>query len=269
MVGGAGEVHLEVGPLGLQPALHPGQHARCTAGGGVHQIVVFAQPHGDTVVKHHAVFVQHQAIAAFANFELGPGVAVHPVQQNAGVRALNVDLAQGGAVERADAVAHRQRFALHRRVQVFARLGVVPGALPLAHVLEERAAPASETLRILQPLVADKDGDVLAYAREVFGRFSPAALPANYAMLTGFSHIFGAAYGYAAGYYSYQWSEMLQADAFGRFRDGGILSREVGDQFRQQILSRGDTDDAAALVRTFLGRDPDVTALLTRLGIAA
>ncbi len=114
-----------------------------------------------------------------------------------------------------------------------------------------------------------KDGDVLAYAREVFGRFSPAALPANYAMLTGFSHIFGAAYGYAAGYYSYQWSEMLQADAFGRFRDGGILSREVGDQFRQQILSRGDTDDAAALVRTFLGRDPDVTALLTRLGIAA
>ena len=88
-------------------------------------------------------------------------------------------------------------------------------------------------------------------------------------MLASFSHLFGAAYGYAAGYYSYQWSEVLEADAFSRFREGGILSREVGDRFRRTILSRGDTDDPAALYRTFLGRDPDVSALLTRLGIAA
>ena len=112
-------------------------------------------------------------------------------------------------------------------------------------------------------------GDVMDYAREVFGRFSPVPLPSDYAMLASFSHLFGAAYGYAAGYYSYQWSEVLEADAFGRFREGGILSGEVGDRFRRTILARGDTDDPAVLYRTFLGRDPDVGALLTRLGIAA
>ncbi|MBX3189583.1 MAG: M3 family metallopeptidase [Labilithrix sp.] len=112
-------------------------------------------------------------------------------------------------------------------------------------------------------------GDAIAYARETFAKFSPAPLPTEYAMLASFSHLFGAAYGYAAGYYSYQWSEVLEADAFGRFREGGILSAEVGDRFRRTILARGDTDDPAALYRTFLGRDPDVSALLTRLGVAA
>lgn len=114
-----------------------------------------------------------------------------------------------------------------------------------------------------------KDGDVMAFARDVFGKFSPVPLPAEYAMLASFSHLFGSAYGYAAGYYSYQWSEVLEADAFTLFRDRGILSREAGDRFRREILARGDTQDPAVLYRTFLGRDPDVKALLTRLGVAA
>lgn len=114
-----------------------------------------------------------------------------------------------------------------------------------------------------------KDGDVMTFARDVFAKFSPTALPADYAMLAAFSHLFGSAYGYAAGYYSYQWSEVLEADAFGRFREAGILSREVGDAFKSTILARGDTEDPAALYRAFLGRDPDVAALLARLGVRA
>lgn len=113
-----------------------------------------------------------------------------------------------------------------------------------------------------------KDGDVMAFARDVFARFSPTELPAEYAMIASFTHLFGSAYGYAAGYYSYQWSEVLEADAFGQFRTSGILSREVGDRFRDQILARGDTEDPAELYRSFLGRGPSVEALLTRLGCA-
>lgn len=114
-----------------------------------------------------------------------------------------------------------------------------------------------------------KHGDVMRFARDVFAKFSPTRLPDDYAMLASFSHLFGSAYGYAAGYYSYQWSEVLEADAFGRFREAGILSRDVGDAFRRTILARGDTEDPAVLYRTFLGRDPDVSALLNRLGIGA
>jgi oligopeptidase A len=112
-------------------------------------------------------------------------------------------------------------------------------------------------------------GDVMAFARDTFAKFSPVPLPPEYAMLASFSHLFGSPYGYAAGYYSYQWSEVLEADAFSRFRQKGILSREVGEAFKREILSRGDTGDPAVLYRAFLGRDPDVEALLRRLGVAA
>jgi len=112
-------------------------------------------------------------------------------------------------------------------------------------------------------------GDVMKFARDVFAKFSPTTLPEDYAMIAAFSHLFGAAYGYAAGYYSYQWSEVLEADAFSRFKKEGILDRKAGDAFRKTILARGDTEDPAVLYRTFLGRDPDVQALLTRLGVAA
>ncbi len=110
-------------------------------------------------------------------------------------------------------------------------------------------------------------GDVLAYARDLLQAFSPARLPQHYGMIASFTHLFASPVGYGAGYYSYKWAEVLDADAFTMFQTSGIFSRDVGARFRENILSRGDSQDPAELYRTFMGRDPDPNALLERSGL--
>jgi len=114
----------------------------------------------------------------------------------------------------------------------------------------------------------DGKSDVLSYVRELLAKYSAAPLPPDYAMITGFTHLFASPVGYGAGYYSYKWAEVLDADAFTRFRKEGVFCEATGRDFREKVLARGDSEDPASLYRSFMGRDPDPNALLVRAGLA-
>ena len=83
----------------------------------------------------------------------------------------------------------------------------------------------------------------------------------------GFSHIFAG--GYAAGYYSYKWAEVLSADAFSKFEENGIFDQDTGQQFMKSVLEQGGTREPMALFVEFRGREPQIDALLRHSGIAA
>ena len=127
---------------------------------------------------------------------------------------------------------------------------------------------AAVDLALHQDYQPARDGDVMAYGREVLQAHSSTTLPEDYAMLAGFGHIFAHPVGYAAGYYSYKWAEVLDADAFTRFKKEGITNPEVGRAFRDAILSKGNSEEAEKLYQDFMGRGPELDPLLERAGLA-
>ncbi len=107
-----------------------------------------------------------------------------------------------------------------------------------------------------------RDGDVLAFVEERLRPLSPDSVFAENHILTSFTHLFSG--GYASGYFSYLWSEVLEADIFTRFKEEGILAREPGERLLHTILAQGDAVEPDELFREFMGRDPDPEALVAR-----
>lgn len=112
------------------------------------------------------------------------------------------------------------------------------------------------------------EADVETKARAAIARCLVPTEPPAPTVIKKFTHIFSDPVGYAAGYYSYKWAEVLDADAFTRFKREGIFSAKVGAEFVEKVLSRGNSAEAAELYRAFMGRDPDLNALLQRNGLA-
>ncbi|RAU18001.1 oligopeptidase A [Nitrincola tibetensis] len=100
---------------------------------------------------------------------------------------------------------------------------------------------------------------------EVRAQVSVLLPPAENRFQHSFGHIFSG--GYAAGYYSYKWAEVLSADAFSRFEEEGIFSSQAGSDFRTQVLEKGGSDEPMNLFVAFRGREPSVDALLRHNGI--
>ncbi|MEX0942850.1 MAG: oligopeptidase A [Pseudomonadales bacterium] len=110
-----------------------------------------------------------------------------------------------------------------------------------------------------------RDNQIQEVLDQVRAEVGVVKVPQNNRFQHGFGHIFGG--GYAAGYYSYKWAEVLSADAFSVFKEEGIFNRQTGEKFLASILEQGGTVEAMDMFVAFRGREPDVEALLRQDGI--
>lgn len=109
------------------------------------------------------------------------------------------------------------------------------------------------------------ENDVIAYEQEAMQPARLFPIVEDTAMSPTFSHIFSG--GYAAGYYSYKWAEVLDADAYALFQEKGIFDKKTAQSFRKNILEKGGTDDPMLLYKAFRGKEPTIEAMLRRDGV--
>jgi len=109
------------------------------------------------------------------------------------------------------------------------------------------------------------EGDITTFEKEAWAPTVIVPEVPEALMSSSFGHIFSG--GYAAGYYGYKWAEVLDSDAFSVFKANGIFDTETAQSFRDNILSKGGTEDPSELYRRFRGQDPTIDALLIKNGI--
>ena len=137
-----------------------------------------------------------------------------------------------------------------------------------ASVFMRQLALAKLDLELHTRLDAYRGRDLDVLDLEILSAYQASLNTQPPSMVRRFNHLFSDPTGYAAGYYSYKWAEVLDADAFTRFQAEGVLCASTGHAFRQHILSQGNSAPPDELYRRFMNRDPELEPLLVRAGLA-
>ncbi len=152
--------------------------------------------------------------------------------------------------------------------EIFAKMTAAKNFRSACATMRQVAFAKMDLLLHMRTTAFAAAADVEPLARAAIAECLTPTEPPTPTAVKRFTHIFSDPVGYAAGYYSYKWAEVLDADAFTRFKREGIFSSVVGAEFVEKVLSRGNSLDPSELYRSFMGRDPDINALLRRNGLA-
>ena len=135
------------------------------------------------------------------------------------------------------------------------------------NTMMRQLAFAKLDLHIHRKLAKEEFDDLESNLQATLENYLPKRKSTPRTIALRFSHLFSSPVGYAAAYYSYKWAEVLDADAFTRFKKEGIMNGETGRAFRESILSKGNSEPPEKLFRDFMGRDPEMEPLLVRSGL--
>jgi oligopeptidase A len=135
------------------------------------------------------------------------------------------------------------------------------------NTMMRQLAFAKLDLHIHRVLAKEEFDSLESSLQETLREYLPKRKTTPRTIALRFSHLFSSPVGYAAAYYSYKWAEVLDADAFTRFQKEGIMNGQTGIDFREKILSQGNSVPPDQLYRDFMGRDPEVEPLLVRSGL--